>query len=344
MPDSEIAADTLTTFFLQQKRCKVSSYVCVLNVAYSYKKDGEKAYKDNIVLADTTDYKKQMICDTKYLINAGNECDVMFLLCHGSDGYLTKEGREHEIASLCFREAAQIPRETRLWASPFCLDDMGRQHHAPPNGTTLNQVVGDSKLVILQCCVSAQIMKQYLQSAARLHEHEILVFDGDRVLDISIYVLIAWLIIEIESLKVRPSTIIEIVRSGITKIIEDIASCGDDADKFWSKLLSYGCVSFINPPDQNAQCTAYSIEGSICKYVYEYKTDTKPSTPEKLLANFKKLTLIRCSPSLDEPERTTVCNVHPDSAAEHPPGCTVSQQVPPLHLLLDQLNTLANGS
>jgi hypothetical protein len=347
MPDSETAADILATFFLQDRvfdkvengknvwlPVNVHSYICLPHVA-SYNMQRQK-FDDNIVVTLTDQYKKTMICDTKHLpINGNQTSDVLILLGHGSSGYYRKGERRQEISSVVFGEGDKpLPSNMRIWSCKHWMSGNGFTHRAPPEGITLDVIVGDSKLLILQSCFGKMIMQQYLQTAANMHDHEILVFEDEDVKDYSSYILIAWLIIEMESDENRKGTLVERVRRSIMNILTIVRECTDkgeneDSEALWQDLLSSGCVLEMHPRCPTAQTKIFTIEGTICRFDFN-ETDTR----KLILNDFKKLTLITCGPSLDETQRISFSNViqHADSRQPSSLAGTV--------LLLDQMKNI----
>jgi hypothetical protein len=347
MPDSETAADILATFFLQDRvfdkvqdgknvwlPVKVHSYICLPHVAsYDMKDIKNPKYVDNIVVTCTDQYKKTMICDTNHLpINGNQTSDVLILLGHGSSGFHRQGERRQEISSIVFGEGKKpIPSNMRIWSCNYWMSEEGIGHQAPPEAITLDVIVGNSKLLILQSCVGKMIMQQYLQTAARMHDHEILVFEGENVKDYSSYILIAWLIIEMESDENREGTLVERVRRSIIKILTIIRECTDkgerqDSQALWQDLLSSGCVLEMNPRCPTTPTKMFTIEGTICRFDFN-ETDTRTM----ILNDFKNLTLITCS--RNKVERTSFSNVidPPDSRQASPMLGTA--------LLLDQMKT-----
>ena len=333
-PDIDSAADALAGFFLHWINSHVSTYLCVPNAASH---DGTVC-EDNFVLVQSARYLKKTIRATKFLAEmhtAKMPCDVLFLLAHGNPAL-----QDPNPASLVFGPYDDAPSDVRIWASAHFITPTGRRQSAPEQSTTLNQVVGGSKLVVLQCCHCNTIIEQYLESPASMHAHEIFFFDSDLVQHASITILVACLIHQIESDSNATGSPLERAQRSILailKIMHDCSRAPDQAQRFWDHLVSSRCVVMM----QDAffgQVPSFKIAGSMLRYACSVVPQ------QQIFDEFQKLTLIRIDPLLEHPQRITAGNVLDflDTHTHTPASPALPASPPPLtDLLLKQLHALA---
>jgi hypothetical protein len=126
--------------------------------------------------------------------------------------------------------------------------------------------------------------------------------------------LIAWMIIEMESDPDRKGLLVDRIRRSIIKILGIVHTCHDDSDHLWQLLLSFGCVLLMHPRSEDEPSTCFTIEGTICRFQYDV------NTTKMILDDFKNLTLIKSSQSMQEVQRINSSNVNHVPVKSEPVG------------------------
>jgi hypothetical protein len=282
----EMEADALTICF-NDHWMSARNFVCVADCAakpicIAYHTDKTRKH---------TRYVKKMIPSTNWL--KGINCDVMILSGHGD----TCDNTPAYI-SFCQSPGVDVdgmPREispnaTRIWSCSSWEDRDGGLVTKPAGGVHLSEVVDGSKLVMLLCCYSEIIAREYeYADSFSTRKPDLVMFKKSTcVYDTSIYVFLALLMTCVETISANHTASYDAtIKRYIYQVFLWIQTHGESAQEFWTFLMTHECVYSMGS-------TGFQIKGTT--YVWRLPG---ASDKEELLHELRTLSLGLYSPEKD---------------------------------------------
>lgn len=308
---NQCIVDDLTDYFLSVPNKVLHTYICVVDIA-SYNRQNQ-THDSHATLVKQQNYVKTMVAETSQLRKIQSE--VMIIICHGAPAT-----RKYSASLRFCDEEAHVgngENATIVWASAT------RKPAAPNTSVALNDVIGQSNIVILMCCDADDIVHDYFnEKGPKEKVQEILYFNGDRNADLSSEILLS-LMINICDIEFRyhRRPFDEYLRPILLKIMQIVRLFETDSVSFWNFLETVGCVSMLEDvkrqqqlPNKWNESTYFRLNGRKLTRIL------KENTKEVTLNDMRALTLARwsaegvhtCSVMSSDPPDIEFCDEHSD--------------------------------
>lgn len=241
-------------------------------------------------------YVKQLIPNTLSLAVSGTgiECDVMFLLCHGNARSIAARTPayisflEENSVDVNGNRNSHSSHADRVYACRSYTESGEKQQTftKPANSVHLSQVVSNAKLVVMLCCHSDDVLREYaIESEGSTTDF---VFFNTTIVDeTTVNIFIALLIESILRCKNRRGPWNELVKRNVCQVMLWVKQNGagiDGAAQFWNFLRTNQIV-YLTGFFYDGNNEAFQIKGSLSRH------EKLPSEPLDVLEQLQTLNL-----------------------------------------------------
>ena len=318
-PD-EMVADAVTTFFLNQGR-SVTNYMLLpefgsisVGAVFLANNEYREKEKDPADRTKTVDrlvkkYVKKIIPSTAHLVYT--ECKVMLLLCHGAPR--TAQFATPQPHFLSFYEGKSVtvhggkskPSEaSRIWTcySYTHTDEDGTtvEYQKPYGGVLLNDVVKNSKLVLLLACCGKPIMEEYGSQGVHAKPDFVVFSRPLGTCDISMNIFLAMLMTALEQCPrdLKEGDWDDVVRRNVCQVLLWIKQHGVKKDGEESEVEGINFWRFLQRQEiimrgqQPNNCDYFRIKGLFNSQALTYDHEAKKDDKCVFLEELRSLTLM----------------------------------------------------